>query len=250
LNAGDRRRQIEDLCHAALDRDPAARAAFVATACGSDEDLRSEVEALIADAVTAEGFLARPPEALAEQALGEGSNTPTVGPALKYGASPRAEAASPGLIPKTEERRWARVFVAGRDVLHRTLLRRFHQFPLLDARQEHALRAHLRAQVADRVSTEIGGPALRTGAKGPTLVNGGRQAVTERDKSVVDEERRTYLAGLRHLHSNERELVVARLELGYSYEQIALMTGQWNRDIVKHAVRRAVAKLAAEMEHV
>ena len=43
----DRDTRIEELFHAALERDPAERKAFVETACGSDEDLRSEVETLL-----------------------------------------------------------------------------------------------------------------------------------------------------------------------------------------------------------
>jgi Tol biopolymer transport system component/tRNA A-37 threonylcarbamoyl transferase component Bud32 len=56
----ERRRRIEDLCDAALDRDAAERATFVAAACGDDEALRGEVEALLAHAQAAEGFLATP----------------------------------------------------------------------------------------------------------------------------------------------------------------------------------------------
>ena len=50
----ERRRRIEDLCDAALDRDAAERAAFVAAACGQDEVLRRDVEALLAHAPRAE----------------------------------------------------------------------------------------------------------------------------------------------------------------------------------------------------
>ena len=56
----ERRRRIEELCDAALDRDAGERAAFVAAACGDDEALRREVEALLAHAQTAEGFLEAP----------------------------------------------------------------------------------------------------------------------------------------------------------------------------------------------
>jgi eukaryotic-like serine/threonine-protein kinase len=56
----ERRQRIEDLCDAALDRDAPERAAFVAAACGDDEALRREVEALLAHAHKAEGFLATP----------------------------------------------------------------------------------------------------------------------------------------------------------------------------------------------
>ena len=56
----DRRRRVDDLCDAALDREARERAAFVAAACGRDEPLRQEVEALLAHAQAAEGFLAAP----------------------------------------------------------------------------------------------------------------------------------------------------------------------------------------------
>jgi Tol biopolymer transport system component len=56
----ERRQRIEELCDAALDRDPRERTAFVAAACGDDEALRREVEALLSHAGRAEGFLATP----------------------------------------------------------------------------------------------------------------------------------------------------------------------------------------------
>ena len=65
----ERRRRVEDLCDAALDRHADERAAFVAAACGSDEALRPEVEALLAHAQTAEGFLATPMGQVAAQIL-------------------------------------------------------------------------------------------------------------------------------------------------------------------------------------
>jgi serine/threonine-protein kinase len=71
LTAVDRRRQIENVCHAALNCDPAVRAAFVATACAGDEVLRREVEALLAHAQTADDFLATPLKALAAEALAD-----------------------------------------------------------------------------------------------------------------------------------------------------------------------------------
>ena len=50
----ERRRRVEEVCDAALDRDVRERAAFVAAACGDDDALRREVEALLAHAPEAE----------------------------------------------------------------------------------------------------------------------------------------------------------------------------------------------------
>ena len=44
----DRWRQIEDLFHQASRRDPENRAAFLERACGTDSELRREVESLLA----------------------------------------------------------------------------------------------------------------------------------------------------------------------------------------------------------
>src|ERR671922_318232 len=43
----ERWQQLEDLFHAALDRAPADREAFVVGACGGDAELRQEVERLL-----------------------------------------------------------------------------------------------------------------------------------------------------------------------------------------------------------
>ena len=51
-----RRRRIDDICDAALALAAIDRQAFVASACGNDETLRSEVEALLAHAEQSDGF--------------------------------------------------------------------------------------------------------------------------------------------------------------------------------------------------
>ncbi len=52
-------RRVEEIYQAAAERKPEERAAFLAAACGGDEDLRREVESLLAQP-SAEGMLDRP----------------------------------------------------------------------------------------------------------------------------------------------------------------------------------------------
>jgi Tol biopolymer transport system component/serine/threonine protein kinase len=56
----DRWAAVERLCHAALEREPAARAAFLDDACAGDVDLRREVDSLLAQQSHADAFLATP----------------------------------------------------------------------------------------------------------------------------------------------------------------------------------------------
>ena len=58
MTDAERRARIDELCDAALDRSVGERAAFLATACKDDQELRREVESLLAHAPKADRFLA------------------------------------------------------------------------------------------------------------------------------------------------------------------------------------------------
>ena len=66
--SSDRWRQVEDLCHAALACRAEERRAFLANACQGDEGLRREVESLLAQESSAEGFMSVPAAVLAGSA--------------------------------------------------------------------------------------------------------------------------------------------------------------------------------------
>jgi len=56
----DRWRHVENLCHEALARAPEDRGAFLAKACAGDDELRREVESLLAHEPNAAGFMSGP----------------------------------------------------------------------------------------------------------------------------------------------------------------------------------------------
>jgi len=67
----ERYRQIEEIYHAALERAPGQRQAFLEQAAGEDEMLRSEVESLLAYDERAARFIETPPDDVAASMLAE-----------------------------------------------------------------------------------------------------------------------------------------------------------------------------------
>ena len=62
-------RQIEEISESALERLPGDREAFLREACGGDEEVRHEIEAVLANIARAEMFLEQPVAAVAAQVL-------------------------------------------------------------------------------------------------------------------------------------------------------------------------------------
>ena len=81
----ERWRRIELLYHSASEREPNHRAAFIKQACDGDEALRQEVESLLAQAQSTDGFLDAPAldvaarELAASQEPGSPSHPPGIG---------------------------------------------------------------------------------------------------------------------------------------------------------------------------
>jgi eukaryotic-like serine/threonine-protein kinase len=76
MPAAEQWRRIEDLFYAALELDPAARPSYLDQACGSDTELRKEVESLLA---SADKPLDHLPQAVVEMARGVSAQTNATG---------------------------------------------------------------------------------------------------------------------------------------------------------------------------
>ena len=68
-DGAERWRRLEEVCEAALERPAEERAAFLAHACGGDEDLRCEAASLLEREARAHGFLETPVGELAANAM-------------------------------------------------------------------------------------------------------------------------------------------------------------------------------------
>jgi serine/threonine protein kinase len=71
--------RVEQICHAALALEPAARAAFVADACAGDARMRREVQSLLRHASKVDGFLVEPALLAAAQHIAEESARTLIG---------------------------------------------------------------------------------------------------------------------------------------------------------------------------
>jgi eukaryotic-like serine/threonine-protein kinase len=135
MDSAGRWRQIESLYHAARQRTPEARAAFLAGACDNDEELRREVESLLAQPVSAEGVLDGPALAVAAQTRSDPVGSSLVGRRLGvYEVVAPLAAGGMGVVYRAHDTRLRR------DVALKVLPREFTADPERLARFEREAR--------------------------------------------------------------------------------------------------------------
>ena len=75
----ERLQQIEELYHSALEQNSAARLAFIDQSCNGDEELRHEVESLLASHEQAGDFIEAPAHEVAARLIAENQKRSLVG---------------------------------------------------------------------------------------------------------------------------------------------------------------------------
>jgi RNA polymerase sigma-70 factor (ECF subfamily) len=132
------------------------------------------------------------------------------------------------------------------DLVQDTMLQVFKRIEGFEHRGEGAFHAYLRQAVMNRIRNEI-----RNAARRPHRVelddNAADAHLSPLEAAIGTESVERYEAALQRLHDDERELVVARLELGLTYAEVAEAAGKPSSDAARMAVTRAVARLIEEM---
>jgi RNA polymerase sigma-70 factor (ECF subfamily) len=141
---------------------------------------------------------------------------------------------------------WARDLADTNDVVQEALLQTFKHLRTFEARGEGALQAYLRQAVLNRIRDHIRRVGRRPEAV--ALESGYEDdQPSPLEQAVGSEALRRYEAALARLSEADRALIVATVELGYTYEQLAAATDRASPDAARKAARRALLKLAEDM---
>jgi RNA polymerase sigma-70 factor (ECF subfamily) len=92
---------------------------------------------------------------------------------------------------------------------------------------------------------------LRRKARTPGRVDLSDTALSERsrvEETVGVETMAAYEQALRRLKPEEQEAVIGRIELGLSYDELALALEKPTADAARKAAQRALVRLAEEMQ--
>jgi RNA polymerase sigma-70 factor (ECF subfamily) len=142
---------------------------------------------------------------------------------------------------------WARDLADTGDLVQETLIRSFKTMNRFDARGEGALLAYLRQALRNRIIDEV---RARTRRPAPSVIESNLpdEGASPLDIAVGCEVLEQYEMALQRLRPAEREAIIARVELGYGYEELAVALGKPSPGAARVAVTRALARLARLME--
>ena len=133
------------------------------------------------------------------------------------------------------------------DLVQETLFQTFKGIKRFEPRGEGALQAYLRQAILNRIREE-----LRRAKRRPPKGELDSQAQDDNIRSPLEEAigkeaLDRYERALAKLRRQDRALVVARIELGYTNQEIAELFGKPTPNAARMAAERAIIRLAQEM---
>lgn len=144
--------------------------------------------------------------------------------------------------------RWARDLAETEDLVQDAVFKSLRRLGTFTPQRDGALQAYLRQAVMNRIRDEIR-RAGRTPGHDELNDETPSAGVSPLQAAISAEGIERYEAALASLRDEDREAIVARLEMGYSYEEVAVMLGKPSPDAARVAVSRALIKLSEAMRH-
>ena len=156
---------------------------------------------------------------------------------------PRLQRWASGRLPH-----WARDTADTQDLVQETLFQTFKKIDRFEARGEGALFAYLRQAILNRIRDELR-RATRRPEKTELDSHTQDRGRSPLEDAIGREAIERYERALATLRQEDREAVVARIELGYTNEEIAGLLGKPTANAARMAVERAIVRLAKEMRN-
>ncbi|MBI1873310.1 MAG: sigma-70 family RNA polymerase sigma factor [Acidobacteria bacterium] len=141
---------------------------------------------------------------------------------------------------------WARNSADTNDLVQETVLHTLHNLESFEPQRDGALLGYLRRSLLNRVRDQFR-QAARHPAPGVLDERAASAGQSPLDFTINQQDRRRYLAALKKMRSVDRRAIVACVELGYSYDQLALILDKPTAEAARLAVRRALLRLGDEM---
>jgi RNA polymerase sigma-70 factor (ECF subfamily) len=142
--------------------------------------------------------------------------------------------------------RWARDVSDTQDLVQDTLLQTFKRIESFEPQSEGALQAYLRQAVMNRIRDEI---RRRQRRPEPAALDSQHPDDTPSplEQAIGTQAVERYEAALQSLRAEDRELVIGRIELGLTYDELAEAAGKPSPDAARKAAQRALLKLIEAM---
>jgi RNA polymerase sigma factor (sigma-70 family) len=143
--------------------------------------------------------------------------------------------------------RWARRTADTADIVQEALLNTFRRLDRFEPRRHMALRAYIQTAIRNRIRDEIRRARSHGIASALESLEEFASSGNLFESAIEREQQARLRHALEQLGVDDHELIVGRLELGYSYEQLAAATRRPSAHAARMAIRRALLRLGREI---
>lgn len=142
----------------------------------------------------------------------------------------------------------ARSLMDTQDVVQEVLVRSLQRVEAFDSRWDRAFQAYLKRGVLNAIRDRIrrARPVVEIETHDGRLVDEGPSPL---EQAIGTDNLRVYEEALLRVSPRDREAIVARLEMQCDYDELAEALGCPTPNAARMAVKRALLRLAEEMDH-
>ncbi len=144
---------------------------------------------------------------------------------------------------------YARDLLDTDDLVQEAVIRTVRRLDTYEPRGPGSFLGYLRRAILNRIGDEVRRAQSRE-AKEELVRDTMRPPASPLEEAIGRETIERYERALAKLEPDAQEAVIARIELGFGYAEIAEQTGKPSADAARMTVNRAIRKLAEEMREL